>query len=75
MGVAFAYLADVYVEPGVRGLGLGVALVRFMVDDGPGSAFRWTLHTDAHDLYRRFGFAEPDPSYLERPGVRPATED
>jgi GNAT superfamily N-acetyltransferase len=75
-GVAFAYLADVYVEPAVRGLGLGVALVRFMVDDGPGRAFRWTLHTrDAHDLYRRFGFAEPDPSYLERPGARPATEN
>jgi hypothetical protein len=27
------------------------------------------LHTsDAHELYRRFGFREPDATYLERPG-------
>lgn len=67
-GVAFAYLADVYVDPSTRGLGLGVAIVRFMIDDGPGRDFRWTLHTaDAHGLYARFGFAPPDPTYLERP--------
>ena len=72
-GVGFAYLADVYVEEAVRGLGLGVALVRFMVDDGPGSGFRWALHTrDAHGLYARFGFAGPDDSYCERRGARPA---
>jgi GNAT superfamily N-acetyltransferase len=70
-GVALAYLADVYVEPTVRGRGLGVALVRFMVDGGPGAAFRWSLHTrDAHDLYARFGFAPPDGTYLERPATR-----
>ena len=40
-----------------------------MVDDGPGADFRWMLHTaDAHGLYERFGFAAPDPTYLERPG-------
>jgi len=73
-GVGFAYLADVYVEEAVRGHGLGVALVRFMVDDGPGRAFRWALHTrDAHGLYARFGFAPPDDSYAERRGARPAT--
>ena len=73
-GVGFAYLADVYVEQAVRGRGLGTALVRFMVDDGPGAGFRWALHTlDAHGLYARFGFAPPDPSYCERPGARPAT--
>jgi hypothetical protein len=39
-----------------------------MIDRGPGSDFRWTLHTsDAHGLYRKFGFAEPDETYLERP--------
>ena len=73
-GVGFAYLADVYVEPAVRGRGLGVALVRFMIDDGPGRGFRWNLHTsDAQGLYSRFGFAGPTGSCLERPGAHPAT--
>ena len=73
-GVGFAYLADVYVEEAVRGRGLGVALVRFMIDDGPGRGFRWTLHTsDAQGLYARFGFTAPSGSALERPGVHPAT--
>src|SRR5438132_5800884 len=34
-GVALAYLADVYVLAGHRGRGLGVELVREMVDNGP----------------------------------------
>lgn len=73
-GVAFAYPADVYVERSVRGRGLGVALVRFMIDDGPGREFRWTLHTrDAHGLYARFGFGPADETAWERPGARPAT--
>ena len=73
-GVGFAYLADVYVEDAVRGRGLGVALVRFMIDDGPGREFRWLLFTqDAHGLYARFGFAPPDASCLVRPGTHPAT--
>ena len=67
-GVAFAYLADVYVLPEARGHGLGKELVRTMIDRGPGARFRWTLHTsDAHGLYRQFGFAAPDERYLERP--------
>jgi GNAT superfamily N-acetyltransferase len=67
-GVAFAYLADLYVLPGVRGKGLGKALAETMIDLGPGADFRWTLHTmDAHRLYEQFGFAPPDPTYLERP--------
>jgi hypothetical protein len=38
-----------------------------MVDEGPGAAFRWLLHTaDAHDLYRSYGFTEPDVTMLER---------
>ena len=44
-GVNFAYLADVYVEAVARGAGLGTAIVRAMVEDGPGRAFRWTLFT------------------------------
>jgi GNAT superfamily N-acetyltransferase len=65
-GVSFAYLADVWVDPAVRGRGLGVALVEMMLAGGPG--MRWSLHTkDAHDLYARFGFAAPDDTVLERP--------
>jgi GNAT superfamily N-acetyltransferase len=65
---ASAYLADVYVLPAHRGAGLGTAIVRLMIDDGPGARQRWMLHTrDAHGLYRRFGFAPPDDRYLERP--------
>lgn len=72
-GISLAYLADVYVHPEHRGHGLGIALVRLMIDDGPGAHFRWMLHTaDAHRLYARFGFAEPDKTYLERPGGPPA---
>jgi GNAT superfamily N-acetyltransferase len=70
-GASIAYLADVYVHPEHRGRGLGVEVVRAMIDDGPGAGFRWMLHTaDAHDLYRKFGFAEPDDHYLERPSSR-----
>jgi len=67
-GVAFAYLADVYVMPEDRGQGLGKELVRTMIDRGPGSRFRWTLHTaDAHGLYQPFGFGPATEHYLERP--------
>jgi GNAT superfamily N-acetyltransferase len=70
-GLALAYLADVYVLPEHRGHGLGKRLVRTMIDEGPGAQFRWMLHTaDAHGLYRHFGFAQPDNTYLERPSTR-----
>jgi len=63
-----AYLADVYVLPEHRGTGLGKAVVRTMVEDGPGAGFRWMLHTsDAHGLYREFGFTTPSTMFLERP--------
>jgi len=67
-GVAYAYLADVFILPDARGAGLGKELVATMIDRGPGASFRWTLHTaDAHGLYRQYGFAAPDETYLERP--------
>lgn len=67
-GVALAYLADVYVLAQHRGRGLGEALLRAMIDDGPGRSFRWMLHTaDAHELYRKLGFAAPGVSCMERP--------
>jgi ribosomal protein S18 acetylase RimI-like enzyme len=66
-GVSLVYLADVYVLPEYRGRGVGVRLVREMVEHGPYAALRWVLHTrDAHGLYRRFGFAEPSERLMER---------
>jgi GNAT superfamily N-acetyltransferase len=66
-GVAVVYLADVYVLPDYRGRGLGVELVREMVDGSPLADQKWLLHTrDAHDLYRRFGFAAPSERLMER---------
>ena len=63
-----AYLTDVYVLPGHRGHGLGGAILRAMIEEGDGARQRWMLHTtDAHGLYRRFGFAAPQDRYLERP--------
>ncbi|HZO61646.1 MAG TPA: GNAT family N-acetyltransferase [Gaiellaceae bacterium] len=67
-GASVTYLADVYVLPEHRGRGLGVELVREMIDNGPYAARRWLLHTrDAHDLYRRFGFGPPGDRLMERP--------
>jgi GNAT superfamily N-acetyltransferase len=65
---SLAYLADVYVLPEHRGRGLGVELVREMIDNGPYAERRWLLHTrDAHQLYRRFGFGPPGERLMERP--------
>ena len=63
-----AYLADVYVLSEHRGAGLGKAIVRMMIEEGPGADWRWMLHTsDAHGLYRGFGFMPPNERFLERP--------
>jgi GNAT superfamily N-acetyltransferase len=52
------YLADVYVLQAYRGRGLGLALVREMIE-GPGApAVHWLLHTaDAEGLYAKLGFS------------------
>lgn len=66
-GVAVAYLADVYVISEHRGRGLGIELVREMIENGPLGDVRWLLHTrDAHDLYRRFGFGKPGERLMAR---------
>ena len=66
-GLAFVYLADVYVLDEFRGRGLGVELVREMVERGPFAGRNWLLHTeDAHELYRKFGFEEPNYKLMER---------
>jgi len=62
----FVYLADVYVLDEHRGRGLGVELVREIVDNGPLAARRWVLHTrDMHALYEKFGFG-PNERVMER---------
>jgi GNAT superfamily N-acetyltransferase len=59
-----AYLADVYVLAPYRGRGLGMALVREMVEGDPLGGVRWLLHTaDAQGLYGKLGFSEHAPRY------------
>jgi ribosomal protein S18 acetylase RimI-like enzyme len=73
-GATVAYLADVYVLPAARGRGLGLELVREIVEGGSGSEVRWLLHTaDAQGLYRKLGFAEGPPAYalMERTRLGP----
>lgn len=66
-GVTVAYLADVYVLSAHRGRGLGLELVREMVEGGeldPSANVRWLLHTaDAQGLYAKLGFAEGQATY------------
>ena len=63
-GVTVAYLADVYVLPAFRGRGLGLELVREIVEGESGSEVRWLLHTaDAQGLYARLGFSEGQATY------------
>jgi GNAT superfamily N-acetyltransferase len=58
-GATMAYLADVYVLAPYRGRGLGLALVREIVDSGPCRGLHWMLHTaDAQDLYAKLGFVD-----------------
>jgi len=62
----FVYLADVYVLDEHRGHGLGVELVREIVERGPFADRRWVLHTrDAHSLYEKFGFG-PQERLMQR---------
>jgi GNAT superfamily N-acetyltransferase len=60
----FAWLADVFVLEQARGRGLGTWLVEVILSHPELQGFRrWTLATkDAHEIYRRFGFAQ-----LKRP--------
>ena len=61
-----AFLADVFVLEGHRGGGLGKWLVETLVCAPQLQRVRrWMLGTrDAHEFYRRFGFAEPPPGLL-----------
>jgi GNAT superfamily N-acetyltransferase len=62
----FVYLADVYVLEAHRGRGLGVELIKEIVERGPFAGRRWVLHTrDMHSLYEKFGFG-PNVRLMER---------
>lgn len=58
-GVTVAYLADVYVLAAHRGRGLGLELVREIVEGAAAPDVHWLLHTaDAQGLYAQLGFRE-----------------
>jgi len=62
--VTFAWLCDVYVDPSVRGNGVGVGLIEGVLADLDPLGLRRTMlaTADAHGLYTKFGFeplAEP----------------
>lgn len=62
----FMYLADVYVLDEHRGRGLGLELIKEIVERGPFADRRWVLHTrDMHSLYEKFGFG-PNVRLMER---------
>ena len=64
----FAYLSDVFVEPGHRGHGFGRWLVETMLDHPDIPQVRWVLHTnDAHGLYAKLGFLAADETVMQRP--------
>jgi GNAT superfamily N-acetyltransferase len=66
-GARVAYLADVYVLDEHRGRGLGLELVREMVENGPLAERTWLLHTrDMHGLYAKVGFGPPGERLMER---------
>jgi GNAT superfamily N-acetyltransferase len=66
-GHTVSYLADVYVLEEARGRGLGLALVRFAVDEPPVAGTKLILHTrDMHRLYAKLGFGPPDERMMER---------
>jgi len=60
----FAWLADVFVDPSVRGQGVATAMVRALLADPRLQTLRrWCLATrDAHPVYRPLGFAPVDPA-------------
>jgi GNAT superfamily N-acetyltransferase len=65
--MSFVYLADVYVLEEHRGRGLGLELVREMIDNGPYADRKWLLHTrDMHRLYEKLGFGPPSERVMER---------
>jgi GNAT superfamily N-acetyltransferase len=70
----FAYLGDVYVLEAHRGRGLGVELVRHMIEGSSFPHVRWLLGTlDAHTLYEKLDFGPPSGRIMERRRRDPVT--
>ena len=66
-GSSMAWLGDVFVLDGHRGRGLGVDLVREAVEHPEHRDLAWFLNTrDAHSLYARFGFEQPNERTMVR---------
>lgn len=78
-GATFAWLADVIVDPELRGQGIGKLLVAGVVDDIEPLGLRRTLlaTADAHGLYEQFGWAPVADRYkwMERRGPGQAHEE
>ncbi|MFL0565962.1 GNAT family N-acetyltransferase [Microbacterium sp. 179-I 1D1 NHS] len=67
----FAWLCDVYVDPGARGKAVGKALVGAVVDALEPLGLKRTLlvTADAHGLYEQFGFTlHPNPERVMQRG-------
>lgn len=66
----FAWLADVWVDEGVRGQGIGRRMVRWFLDDPRFQGIRRValVTADAHDVYAALGFTAPlrPERYMER---------
>jgi GNAT superfamily N-acetyltransferase len=70
-GSSIAWLGDVFVLEGHRRKGLGVELVREAVEYPGHRDLPWFLNTrDAHSLYARFGFEQPNERTMVR--LRPS---
>jgi GNAT superfamily N-acetyltransferase len=66
-GSSVAWLGDVFVVTSHRGRGIGTELVREAVEHPYVRDLQWYLGTrDAHDLYRKLGFREPDERTMVR---------
>lgn len=61
-GATFGWLCDVWLDPTHRGHGLGVAIVRTIVEHPSvvGIKRQILATADAHELYRRFGYDDLD---------------
>lgn len=70
----FGYLADVFVVAEARGQGVGTALVAAVTSwaDAHGLRRLVLATRDAHEVYRPFGFTDPEPGLLMHRTVDPA---
>ncbi|MCA0013207.1 GNAT family N-acetyltransferase [Mesorhizobium sp. B292B1B] len=71
----FAYLADIIVWPQYRGQGIGLRLVRALIDHPElGTVSHWSLSTsDAHGVYEKLGFKpSTDGRYMRLERAPPA---